>query len=477
MVEKNNTIVGSCGVNHLFLTVFLFHFSSFMVVSAIIDVSMAAVCPGKDECSLAIYLTGVQQAIIGLGSLVMMPLIGNLSDHYGRKLLLTFPMMIAIFPAVILAYSRDKEFFYAYYVLKTLTSMVCEGAVLCLAHAYLADNVPDHRRASMFGILSGISSCSFVTGNLLTRFLPSVGSVFQVSAAVAMVSVVYMRIFLPESNMEANVIAISSKEETKDECLLEKGRINSHRPFRTTLSLHDSISLLRNSTKFSQAAIVAFFSMLGELGLLSSAMYYLKAEFHFDKDQFAELLIITGIAGIISQMILMPFLSRLINEEKLLAIGLASSCIYIFLIGIAWTSWVHTFAQLANSNITSYRPLQYVSVVYLASALQILAVFVTPSLRTIVSKQAGPTEQGKAQGCITGLNSLAGIISPLVFSPLTALFLSDHAPFHFPGFSIMCATLTVMIAFIQSILMKAGPAPSHLPVSDSKIDEYDSVEP
>lgn len=448
-------MLGSCGVNHLFLTVFLFNFSSFMVASAIIDVSMEALCPGTDECSLAIYLTGVQQAIIGLGSLVMMPLIGNLSDHYGRKLLLTFPMMLAIFPAVILAYSRDKEFFYAYYVLKTLTSMVCEGAVLCLAHAYLADNVPDNRRASMFGILSGISSCSFVTGNLLTRFLPSVGLVFQVSAAVAMVSVVYMRIFLPESNMEANVIAISSKEETNNECLLEKGRINSRRPFRTTLSLHDSISLLRNSTKFSQAAIVAFFSMLGELGLLSAAMYYLKAEFHFDKDQFAELLIITGIAGIISQMILMPFLSRLINEEKLLAIGLASSCVYFFLIAIASASWV----------------------IYLASALQILAVFVTPSLRTIVSKQAGPTEQGKAQGCITGLNSLAGIISPLVFSPLTALFLSDHAPFHFPGFSIICAALTVMIAFIQSILMKAGPAPSHLLVSESKIDEDDSVEP
>nr|GEY26654.1 helitron helicase-like domain-containing protein [Tanacetum cinerariifolium] len=98
-------------------------------------------------------------------------------------------------------------------------------------------------------------------------------------------------------------------------------------------------------------------------------------------------------------------------------------------------------------------------------------------LRAIVSKQVGPTEQGKAQGCITGLNSLAGIISPLVFSPLTALFLSDHAPFHFPGFSVMCAALSVMIAFIQSIMMKAGPAPSHLPVSDSKVDEFDSVEP
>lgn len=38
---------------------------------------------------------------------------------------------------VILAYSRDRNFFYAYYALKTLTSMICEGGVLCLANAYL----------------------------------------------------------------------------------------------------------------------------------------------------------------------------------------------------------------------------------------------------------------------------------------------------------------------------------------------------
>ncbi|KVI07297.1 Major facilitator superfamily [Cynara cardunculus var. scolymus] len=403
MAEKTT----SWGLNHLFLTVFLFNFANFMVVPAITDVSMAAICPGEDECSFAIYLTGVQQAIIGMG--------------------------------MILAYSRERNFFYAYYVLKTLTSMACEGTVLCLALAY-ADNVAEQRRASAFGILSGISSCSFVFGNLLTRFLPSAASVFQVSAAVAMVSVVYMRIFLPESNMEAAVIAVSSKEEATDECLLEKGSINNRirRPLRTTPSLHDSISMLKSSWTFSQAAIVAFFSMLGELGLFSALLYYLKAEFHFDKDQFADLLIINGIAGIISQMILMPMLARVINEEKLLVIGLAFNCMHV---------------------------------VYLAATLQILAVFAGPSLRSIVSKQVGPTEQGKAQGCITGLCSFAGIISPLVFSPLTALFLSDHAPFQFPGFSLMCAGFTVMIAFIQSIMIRAPPSPSSLPVSDRKTDD------
>lgn len=51
------------GLGHLFMTVFLYCFANFMVVPAITDVTMGALCPGKDECSLAIYLTGAQQAV------------------------------------------------------------------------------------------------------------------------------------------------------------------------------------------------------------------------------------------------------------------------------------------------------------------------------------------------------------------------------------------------------------------------------
>ncbi|KAJ0725369.1 putative major facilitator superfamily, MFS transporter superfamily [Helianthus annuus] len=450
MAEKT---IATSGLGHLFMTVFVFNFANFMVVPAITDVTMTALCPGEDECSLAIYLTGATQAITGMGSLVMMPLIGNFSDNYGRKVMLTLPMLLTTLPLVILAYSRERNYFFAYYALKTLTSMICEGSVLCLAHAYVADNVPLPRRASAFGILSGISSCSFVFGNLSTRFLPSTASVFQVAAAVAMVSVVYMRIFLPESSMEAAVIAASLKDETINECLIEKTEktcTDNRRPFRTGPSLKDSISLLRSSWTFSQAAIVAFFSSLGELGLYSALLYYLKAEFHFDKDQFADLMIINGIAGIISQMVLMPLLARVISEEKILAIGLVFNCVHIFLYSVAWSSWV----------------------IYFAATFQILAVFAGPSLRSIVSKQVGPTEQGKAQGCITGLCSFASIVSPLIFSPLTALFLSDDAPFVFPGFSLVCAAFAVMIAFIQSVMIRA---PRVIP--ETKVDDPVLVEP
>jgi len=51
------------GLSHLFMTAFLHNLSTFMVQPAITDVTMAALCPGQDECSLAIYLTGFQQAV------------------------------------------------------------------------------------------------------------------------------------------------------------------------------------------------------------------------------------------------------------------------------------------------------------------------------------------------------------------------------------------------------------------------------
>lgn len=51
------------GLGHLFVTIFLYSFSTFMVIPAITDVTMSAICPGEEECSLAIYLSAVQQAV------------------------------------------------------------------------------------------------------------------------------------------------------------------------------------------------------------------------------------------------------------------------------------------------------------------------------------------------------------------------------------------------------------------------------
>lgn len=54
---------GLTGLTHLFVTMFLAGFGGVIVIPAITDVTMAALCPGLDQCSLAIYLTGFQHAV------------------------------------------------------------------------------------------------------------------------------------------------------------------------------------------------------------------------------------------------------------------------------------------------------------------------------------------------------------------------------------------------------------------------------
>lgn len=95
-----------------------------------------------------------------------------------------------------------------------------------------------------------------------------------------------------------------------------------------------------SSVPLFQVAMVSFFSSLAEAGLHASSMYYLKAKFHFNKDQFADLMIIVGASGSISQLLFMPVLVPALKEERLLSIGLFFGCAHMFLLCVAWSSWV-----------------------------------------------------------------------------------------------------------------------------------------
>ncbi|KAG8071769.1 hypothetical protein GUJ93_ZPchr0006g43459 [Zizania palustris] len=297
------------GLGHLFVAAFLFHFASYMVLPAITDVTMDAVCPGRDECSVAIYLAGFQSAITGLGALVVTPIVGNLSDKYGRKALMTLPVTVAVVPLFILACNRSKVYFYAYYVVRIIAGVFCEGSMHCLLLAYVADQVGARRRAAAFGLLAGVSAAGFVSGTLTARFLPT-SSTFQVAAAVAAATAIYLRVFVPDSGANSFVdeacdpllqgsscSATSSSSSLSDEDLTP--RLPPHKGGLPSLS--DMIALLTGSVTLSGTAIVTLFYSLGEHGLHAALLYYLKAQFGYSKDEFANLMLIVGAAGMLSQ--------------------------------------------------------------------------------------------------------------------------------------------------------------------------------
>ncbi|XP_054785816.1 uncharacterized protein LOC129292266 isoform X3 [Prosopis cineraria] len=412
-------------LRHLLVTVFLTGLAGFIAIPAITDVTISALCPSHPRCSLAIFLSGFQQAATGVGAVVMTPLIGNLSDVYGRKALLTVPLTVSIFPLV-----------------RTVAAMVGEGSVHCLTLAYVqADKIEERKRASAFGILGGVGSAAFVCGTLAARFL-STALTFQVSAFLSMIAVGYMRIFLKESILDSGtglrqpMLGESQEPRAKEECEINDSAHKTSGIFKSLPSVRDLICLLKCSPTFSQAALVMFFNSLADGGLQTSILYYLKARFQFNKDQFADLMLISGIGATLAQVLLMPIIMPAIGEAKLLSMGLFVLCLSILVYSISWSPWVP----------------------YAIAVSSVFGVFVRPSICSIASKQVGPGEQGMVQGSLSGISSLANIISPLIFSPLTALFLSEKAPFYFPGFSIMCAAFAMMIAFIQSIMIRAVPS-------------------
>ncbi|KAK4284881.1 hypothetical protein QN277_001656 [Acacia crassicarpa] len=428
-------------LKHLLVTVFLTGIANFIVIPAITDVTIAALCPSQPKCSLAIFLSGFQQAVTAVGAVVMTPLIGNLSDQYGRRALLTVPLTVSIIPLVILACSRETNYFYAYYAVRTVASMVGEGSVHCLTMSYVADKTEEGKRASAFGILGGVGSAAFVCGTLVSRFL-STALTFQVSAVLSMIAVVYMRIFLQESvpvgarGLRQPMLEESEEPHVKEECEINDSAQKTSGLFKSLPPVREAIHLFKRSPTFSQAAFVTFFNSLADGGLQTSILYYLKARFQFDKTQFADLMLIGGIGATLVQLLLMPIVVPALGEEKLLATGLFVGCLSILVYSVSWAPWVP----------------------YAIAACSVFGVFVRPSICSIASKQVGPREQGMVQGSLSGITSFANIISPFIFSPLTALFLSEKAPFYFPGFSIMCASLAMMIAFIQSMMIRVVPS-------------------
>ncbi|CAA7021973.1 unnamed protein product [Microthlaspi erraticum] len=372
------------GLRHMLTTVFLSAFASFLVTPVITDVTVAAVCSDpNDSCSFAVYLTGVQQVV--------------------------------------------------------LFDMVCHGAVDCLAQAYVAKNIPGRKRITMFGVLGGVKSLSAICATFSARFLP-VASIFQVSAISLFVGLVYMRVFLQERLHDDDDEYYDDDNDGGGDLRMLAEPILQDAPTTTHVfnnkysSLKDMVYLMKNSTILVQALVITFIASFSNSGFQSAFMYFLKARFGFDKNDFAQILLLISIIALISQLFILPVMVSAIGERS------NSQC---FMVSMG--EYDEEFA---------------IYVPYATTVLIPGFMLVMPSVYGIASRQVGSDEQGKVQGCIYAVKSFGEVAAPFVFSPLTALFLSEKAPFYYPGFSLLCVALSMMIGFLLSLMIKDVPSPS-----------------
>ncbi|XP_022133709.1 hippocampus abundant transcript-like protein 1 [Momordica charantia] len=414
---------------HLLLPLCVHWISEEMTVSVIVDVVSNALCPANPTCPQAIYLNGTEQTVVGIFKMVVLPLLGQLADEYGRKPLLLLTISTSIFPFALFVWDQSKGYVYAYYVLRTISKILSQGSIFFISVSYAADIVHESRRAAVFGWITGLCSASHVVGNLLARFLPE-KYIFSVSVVLLIFCPVYMYFFLVET------VELVPKGDGEPGCLSKTINVLNKR-FRT---MRDAAYIVIHSPTLRSISYVSFFLELGMSGITSVLMFYLKAAFGFDKNQNSEILMLVGIGSIFSQMLVLPLINPLIGEEAILCMAILASIAYALFYGFAWAAWV----------------------AYLSASFKIIYVLARPAIYAIVSKASSSTNQGKARGFVAGVESIASLLSPLVMSPLTSWFISEDAPFNCKGFSIVCASLCLVVSLWHGCcLVKARGHGSH----------------
>ncbi|CAK8573060.1 unnamed protein product [Lathyrus sativus] len=413
---------------HLLLPLSIHWIAEEMTVSVLVDVTTSSLCPQQSTCSKVIYINGLQQTIVGIFKMVVLPLLGQLSDEHGRKPLLLVTMSTTIIPFALLAWNQSEEFVYAYYVIRTFSYIISQGSIFCISVAYVADVVSENKRAAVFSWITGLFSASHVLGNVLARFLPQ-NYIFLVSIVLLTFCPIYMQIFLDET-----VKMNPRKNQELGLCKKIVSVVN-----RRYKSMRNAAEIVIFSPTLRGMALISFFYELGMSAISSVLLYYLKAVFGFNKNQFSELLMMVGIGSIFSQIVLLPIINPLVGEKVILCSALLASIAYALLSGLAWAPWVP----------------------YLSASFGIIYVLVKPSTYAIISKASSSTNQGKAQTFIAGAQSISDLLSPIAMSPLTSLFLSNNAPFECKGFSIICASICMIISLIFACMLNPNPHSSN----------------
>ncbi|XP_054785417.1 uncharacterized protein LOC129291880 [Prosopis cineraria] len=419
---------------HLLLPFFIHGVAEEMPISVLVDFTTSALCPPhSSSCSTSLFIVALQQTVVGIFKMVVLPLLGQLADEYGRKPLLLLTFSASIFPFAVISWKQTEEHVYAYYVLRTVSSIISQGSTYCLMFAYVADIVEENKRAAVFGCITGLHSASQFIGDALARFLPA-HYIFGVSTTLLIFCSAYMLVFLSETLKLAP---------TKDQ--------HSHRFPKLTHILHQRFTSMTNAARLVISsptlrgiALVSFFYELGMSGTVTILLYYLKAVFGFDKNQFSEIQMLVGIGSIFSQMVLAPLINPMVGEKVILCFALLASIAYALLYGLAWAPWV----------------------AYLSASLGVFYVLVKPFTYAIISKASSSANQGKSQGFIAGVQSIAHLLSPMIMSSLTSWFLSSSAPFQCKGFSLICASIIMMISLCFACLLE----PRSHSIDDVEVD-------
>lgn len=395
---------------------------AFIFITVLIDVlSFGVIIPvlphlveeftGGDIVSAARWV-GVFGMVFAAVQFVSTPVQGALSDRFGRRPVILFSCLGLGLDFVFMALATSLPMLLAGRIISGIAS-----ASFTTANAYIADVTAPEKRAKSFGMIGAAFGLGFVVGPLIGGWLGGIDLrlPFWFAAGLALLNFLYGWFVLPES--------------LPPERRAPRFDTSHANPF-------GALALLRSYPQVFGLAAVVFLANLAHYVYPSIFVLFADYRFQWGPREVSWVLAVVGVLSIAVNVGLVGRTVKALGERRTLLFGLACGVAGFCIYGLAGSGgWFMVGLPV--------------------SALWALAA---PATQALITRQVGPEVQGRIQGALMSLTSLAGIIGPLLFANVFALFVSAHAPVQLPGAPWLLAALLLAGAWIVG-WRYARPAP------------------
>ncbi len=327
------------------------------------------------------------------------PLLGGLSDRFGRRPVLLAALSGMVLNYLLLVWAPSVGWLFVGRIIAGATA-----ASYSTATAYIADVTPPEQRAQRFGLVGAMFGLGFVVGPALGGLLGSYGLrlPFLLSAVLAGINVVYAALILPESLKPEARRPISWAKSNPIGSLRVLGADADYR----------RLAVAWCCTWFALGALQSAFVLANDLRL------------GFTELQNGLALTVMGVGSALVQGLLVRRIVPRLGERRAALIGFSvTACSYL------------SFA-LAGS----------VPLLLLGLALQSVGAISGPAIQSLLSVKAGPNEQGQLQGALASVQGLTAILAPLAGSWVFSLFANPGTSIYFPGAPFLMGTVACLIA-------------------------------
>jgi len=391
---------------------------AFIFVTAVLDiVAMGIIIPVLPRLiedfvgsnARAGVINGVFVALWAGMQFVCSPIIGSLSDKYGRRPVILISCAGLALDYVLMAVAPDLWWLALGRIIAGITS-----SSFTTVYAYMADITAPEKRARAYGLIGAAFSGGFVLGPILGGFLGEFGTrvPFWFAAGLSAVAFLYGLLVLPESLPADKRMDFSWK------------RANPV----------GSLILLRRHPELSGLAVVNFLLYFAHHVFSAVFVLYAAWRYGWGPREVGLLLALVGVLDMLVQGVLVGPVVKRLGDRWTMVLGLVGGTVGIAAMGWAPDGLMFMAAMLPN-------------------ALWGLAM---PTLQSLMTRRVGEDEQGQLQGANMSVASIAGVMSPLFFGWVYSLSVGEFAVIQMPGLSFYLAALVLLLAAVIGWLVGRG---------------------